>query len=82
MNWHSTNGWRKKTRKMRARLILSATLLLLSATLAHAQQQPMPSPELLEFLGRFGNKKGEWLDPRELEKMQFPQQQGKATHEK
>ncbi len=86
MNWHSTSGWRKKKRKMQAdnkgRLTICALLLVLAAPMACAQQQNMPSPELLEFLGRFGNKKGEWLDPRELDKMQFPRQQGNTTHEK
>ena len=29
--------------------------------------EPQPSPELLEFLGEFGDERGDWVDPIDLD---------------
>lgn len=55
-----------------------ALLLGLGAAAAGAEQ-PAPDPELLEFLGSFTTKEGEWVDPLDLAVMD--ETAGKAAEE-
>lgn len=51
---------------MRASLALLLVVALLSQPL-FAEDNEQPSLELLEYLGRWEDKQGNWLDPRTLE---------------
>ena len=63
--WTFTNGW-KRHKPMAEFLIMFFTLLILSlfSISVYADDKvDQPSPELLEFLGEWETKDGEWFNP-------------------
>ncbi len=88
--WISTHGW-PKSRPMPVNpwLIIHVVLWVSLHTAAVAQDgagdadkkktatraQTAPSLELLEFLGEFETKDGQWVDPAEIEEMELPPQE-------
>ncbi len=53
-------------------------LILLSPSSSHTEENTQPSLELLEFLGDFTTKEGNWVDPVELNEMNLADLEDKA----
>ena len=69
---------------MRAELLAASAALVLAVHAPAAatdedkhsrDQDTTPSLELLEFLGDWGNAKGQWLDPMALKQVKLPGQE-------